>query len=115
MIIILKRGADREKVEELKASLTEKGLKLHLSDGLEASLIGLIGDTSHIQEDQLRALEVVEDVRRIREPYKKANRSMHPEDTVIDICGQKIGGGHFQVIAGALFCGNERADDRGCL
>lgn len=100
MIIILKRGADREKVEELKASLTEKGLKLHLSDGLEASLIGLIGDTSHIQEDQLRALEVVEDVRRIREPYKKANRSMHPEDTVIDICGQKIGGGHFQVIAG---------------
>lgn len=100
MIIILKRGADREKVEELKTSLTEQGLKLHLSDGLEASLIGLIGDTSHIQEDQLRALEVVEDVRRIREPYKKANRSMHPEDTVIDICGRKIGGKHFQVIAG---------------
>ena len=100
MIIILKRGADREKVEELKASLTEKGLKLHLSDGLEASLIGLIGDTSHIQEDQLRAIDVVEDVKRIREPYKKANRSMHPDDTVVDICGHKIGGGHFQVIAG---------------
>ena len=59
MIIILKRGADREKVEEQKASLTEKGLKLHLSDGLEASLIGLIGDTSHIQEDQLRAIDLV--------------------------------------------------------
>lgn len=100
MIIILKRGADKEKVEELKASLTEKGLKLHLSDGLEASLIGLIGDTSHIQEDQLRAIDVVEDVKRIREPYKKANRSMHPDDTVVDICGHKIGGGHFQVIAG---------------
>ncbi len=100
MIIILKQGADKEKVEELKGSLVARGLKLHLSDGMEASLIGLIGDTSHVQEDQLRALEVVEDVRRIREPYKKANRTMHPEDTVIDICGRKIGGGHFQVIAG---------------
>ena len=67
---------------------------------MEASLIGLIGDTSHIQEDQLRAIDVVEDVKRIREPYKKANRSMHPDDTVVDICGHKIGGGHFQVIAG---------------
>ncbi|MDO4647679.1 MAG: 3-deoxy-7-phosphoheptulonate synthase [Eubacteriales bacterium] len=100
MIIILKQGADKEKVEELKQSLVERGLKLHLSDGAEASLIGLIGDTTRIQEDQLRALDVVEDVRRIREAYKKANRSMHPEDTVVDVCGHKIGGGHFQVIAG---------------
>ncbi len=100
MIIILKQGADKNKVEELKQSLVEQGLKLHLSDGAETSLIGLIGDTTRIQEDQLRALDVVEDVRRIREAYKKANRSMHPEDSVIDICGHKIGGGHFQVIAG---------------
>ena len=100
MIIVLKKNADPKKVELLKESLTEKGLKLHLSDGVESSLIGLIGDTTHIHEDQLRALEVVDDVKRIREPYKKANRSMHPEDTVIDVCGQKIGGGYFQVIAG---------------
>lgn len=100
MIIILKQNADKNKVEELKESLLAQGLKLHLSDGTQASLIGLIGDTSHIQEDRLRALDVVEDVRRIREPYKKANRSMHPEETVVDVCGHKIGGGHFQVIAG---------------
>lgn len=100
MIIVLKKNADPKKVERLKESLIAKGLKLHLSDGVESSLIGLIGDTTHIHEDQLRALEVVDDVKRIREPYKKANRSMHPEDTVIDVCGQKIGGGHFQVIAG---------------
>ncbi len=100
MIIILKNGANPQKVDVLKQDLIKQGFKLHLSEGTESSLIGLIGDTTHVHEDQLRALEVVEDVKRIREPYKKANRSMHPEDTVIDICGRKIGGGNFQVIAG---------------
>ena len=100
MIIILKRNANKEKVENLKTELVNQGFKLHLSEGTEASLIGLIGDTSQIHEDWLKANDVVEDVRRIREPYKKANRSMHPDDTVIDVCGRKIGGGSFQVIAG---------------
>lgn len=100
MIIILKKNANPQKVEAFKQELTNRGFKLHLSDGTESSLIGLIGDTSHIHEDWIRALDVVEDVKRIREPYKKANRSMHPEDTIIDVCGRKIGGGNFQVIAG---------------
>ncbi|MBQ5699403.1 MAG: 3-deoxy-7-phosphoheptulonate synthase, partial [Lachnospiraceae bacterium] len=100
MIIILKQHANPAKVEELKQELIAQGFKLHLSEGTQASLIGLIGDTSHVHDDWLRALDVVDSVRRIREPYKKANRSMHPEDTVIDICGHKIGDGHFQVIAG---------------
>lgn len=100
MIIILKRNANKEKVENLKTELVNQGFKLHLSEGTEASLIGLIGDTSQIHEDWLKANDVVDDVRRIREPYKKANRSMHPDDTVIDVCGRKIGGGSFQVIAG---------------
>ena len=92
MIIILKKDANKQKVESLKTELVNQGFKLHLSEGTEASLIGLIGDTSMIHEDWLRANDVVEDVRRIREPYKN--------DTVIDICGRKIGGGNFQVIAG---------------
>lgn len=100
MIIILKKSANPQKVEALKEDLISQGFKLHLSEGTEATLVGLIGDTSRIHEDWLRALDVVEDVRRIREPYKKANRSMHPENTVIDVCGRKIGDGHFQVIAG---------------
>ena len=100
MIIILKSNANPAKVEELKQDLTSKGLKLHLSEGTQASLIGLIGDTSHIHEDWLRALDVVDSIRRIREPYKKANRSMHPENTVVEVCGNKIGDGHFQIIAG---------------
>lgn len=100
MIIILKRNSNPEKVEKLKQDLMEQGFELHLSEGTSASLIGLIGDTSAIVEDRLRALDVVQDVKRIREPYKKANRSMHPEDSVIDVCGRKIGGGNFQIIAG---------------
>ena len=100
MIIILKRNANPEKVEILKQELEHKGFKLHLSQGTQTSLIGLIGDTTAIHEDWLKAMDVVEDVRRIREPYKKASRSMHPENTVVDVCGQKMGGGHFQVIAG---------------
>ena len=100
MIIILKQNANPQKVEELKQNLVDQGFKLHLSEGTQATLIGLIGDTSHVHEDWLRALDAVDSIRRIREPYKKANRSMHPEDTVIDICGNKIGSGHFQVIAG---------------
>ena len=100
MIIILKRNADVEKVNQLKEELKAHGLQLHLSEGTETTIIGLVGDTSHISENWLSALDVVEGVRRIREPYKKANRSMHPEDTVIDVCGCKIGGGNFQVIAG---------------
>lgn len=87
MIIILKRNANPEKVEILKQELEHKGFKLHLSQGTQTSLIGLIGDTTSIHEDWLKAMDVVEDVRRIREPYKKASRSMHPENTVVDVCG----------------------------
>ena len=100
MILVLKNGADQKKVEELKQQLTGMGLKLHLSDGLNTSLIGLIGDTTEVDEEWLGALEVVEAVKRINEPYKKANKAMHPMDTVVDIAGRKIGGGNFQVIAG---------------
>ena len=100
MIIILKQNANQAKVEKLKEDLIRRGFKLHLSQGTEASLIGLIGDTSSIHEDWLKAIDVVEDVKRIREPYKKASRSMHPEDSVIDVSGVKIGGGHMGLIAG---------------
>ena len=66
MIIILKQHANPAKVEELKQELIAQGFKLHLSEGTQASLIGLIGDTSHVHDDWLRALDVVDSVRRIR-------------------------------------------------
>ena len=74
---------------------------------------GLVGDTSILEDDYLRANEVVEDVMRVQEPYKMANRKMHPEDTVIDIRGKKIGGGHFQVIAGPCSIESKEQDRRG--
>ncbi len=100
MVIILKQGADEEKKAVLKGKLKALGFELHESKGVETELWGLVGDTSVIEDDYLMANEVVEDVKRVKEPYKMANRKMHPEDTVIDIKGRKIGGGHFQVIAG---------------
>lgn len=100
MIIIVKSTAEAAKVELFKQSMIDKGLALHESIGTSAHLIGLVGDTSSLDEDHILSNEVVESVRRIQEPYKHANRKMHPQDTVVDISGKKIGGGYFQVIAG---------------
>lgn len=100
MIIILKKQADEKKVAELKEGLMAKGLTVQESQGTSSKLLGLIGDTSALDADVILSNEVVESIRRIQEPYKKANRKMHPEDTVVEIAGRKIGGGQFQVIAG---------------
>ena len=81
-----------------------RGLKLHLSQGEDTTIIGLVGDTTEIEPEQLQAFDVVETVKRIKEPYKKANRKMHPEDTVVDVNGIKIGGGHFSGNCRSLFC-----------
>ncbi|MCI8284451.1 MAG: 3-deoxy-7-phosphoheptulonate synthase [Firmicutes bacterium] len=100
MIIILKPDADKEQTALLKGKLKALGFELHESRGINSFLWGIVGDTSIIDPDYLMANDIVKDVKRIQEPYKTANRKMHPEDTVIDIAGKKIGGGHFQVIAG---------------
>lgn len=77
------------------------GLDVHVSHGSDHTLLGLIGDTSRIDIDLIQALELVESVTRIQEPYKNANRKFHPEDSVFDVGGgQRIGGGCFQLIAG---------------
>ena len=100
MIIVLKKNADVKKVNELENNLKDMGFDLHISDGESSKIVGLVGDTTKLSQDDLLANEIIEDVKRIQEPYKKANRKMHPEDTVVDVNGIKIGGGHFQVIAG---------------
>ena len=100
MIIILKRHADQQAVKDLCRELEGRGLSIHESQGAETHILGLVGDTKSIAESWLRASPVVEDVRRVSEPYKKANRKFHPEDTVVDVSGVKVGGGSFAVIAG---------------
>ena len=100
MIIILKQNADQAAVKELCRELEGRGLSIHESQGAETHLLGLVGATTSIAESWVRANPVVEDVRRVSEPYKKANRKFHPADTVVDVSGVPVGGGHFAVIAG---------------
>ncbi len=100
MIIILKKNTSEEQVHLLRQSLTQKGIKLHESEGEQTHIIGLIGDTKSLDMDSLRAHPAVEDVRRVSEPYKKANRTFHPTDSIVDCSGILVGGGNFAVMAG---------------
>ena len=100
MIIILKRNADQEKVNVLRKELEGMGLSIHDSIGGESHIMGLVGDTKAVAESWVMAHPVVEACRRVSEPYKKANRKFHPDDTVVQVGNTKIGGGSFAVIAG---------------
>lgn len=100
MIIIFKENVPVEKMEALRNDMTQLGMTIHESQGEATTLWGLVGDTARIETDSLLANDIIESVKRIQEPYKAANRKFHPQDTVVDVGGEKIGGGHFQVIAG---------------
>lgn len=100
MIIILKNNASPESVEKLDELLKEQGLKTNHIQGANQHIIGLIGDTSAVDMHNLYAQDCIEEIKRVQEPYKKANRKFHPDDTVIEAGGRKIGDGSLQIIAG---------------
>jgi len=100
MIIVLKKGVDKSQVESLKALLKSKNITPNVSEGHLETVIGCVGDIAHLDPGLIEAMDGVESVQRIQEPYKAANRKFHPEDSVIDCAGVKIGGGAFSVIAG---------------
>lgn len=102
MIIVVKQGATKEQVMLFKAVLEEKyNVRVHVSDGDKSTVLGLVGDTTRIDEDWVNAQDVVESVKRVQEPYKKANRKFHPDDTIIELpTGQKIGDGSLCIMAG---------------
>ncbi len=100
MVIILKKGVNAAQVESLKALLKAHHITPCVSAGRLETIIGCVGDITHIDPGLIEALDAVESVQRIQEPYKAANRKFHPEDTVVDCSGVKVGGGHFAVIAG---------------
>ncbi len=107
MIVILKQEARQDQIEKLQHFFTRLGLKIHMSQGESCTIMGLVGDTTQVDEDMITSLDAVEAVRRVQEPYKKANRKFHPTDTVVDVGGVKIGGGNFQIIAGPCSVENE--------
>lgn len=100
MIIILKKNAAAESVARLEEKLKAKGITTNHIQGENQNIIGLVGDTSVIDMDSLYAQDCVEDVRRVQEPYKKANRKFHPDDTVISVRDRLLGNGSLQIIAG---------------
>ncbi|MBQ4626293.1 MAG: 3-deoxy-7-phosphoheptulonate synthase [Clostridia bacterium] len=100
MVVTVKKGTDEAQIQNLIEWLKSLGLEIHRSNGEYESVLGLVGDTSHVDTDLISGLNIVSNVTRISEPYKSANRKFHPDDTVIDIGGIKIGGGNFQFIAG---------------
>ena len=100
MVIILKKGASSVQVEGLKALLQAKNITPRVTEGQHETIIGCVGDITHLDPGLIEALDGVESVQRIQEPYKAANRKFHPADSVIDCSGVKVGGGSFAVIAG---------------
>jgi len=100
MVVILKENPNEKQLENLKNWLISLGLEIHMSSGTKHTIMGLVGDTSVVDIDLIKALDIVEEVKRIQEPYKNANRKFHPQDTVIEAGGVKLGGGNFQIIAG---------------
>ncbi len=101
MIVILKSGVTKEQVAEFTDVIKKKySVDVHTSFGEQSTVLGLVGDTKAVDIDSISAFPVVETVRRVQEPYKKVNRKFHPDDTVIDVNGYKIGGGELQIMAG---------------
>lgn len=100
MIVILKPHVNEESVEELVQRLEAQHVQVNKIVGAQTTILGLVGDTSVIDIDNVMATDIVEKVRRVQEPYKNVNRKFHPDDTVIDVKGSKVGGGFFSVMAG---------------
>ena len=100
MIIVFKPKTKDEDVQKIVKQVEEKGLTTHIVVGTETTICGIIGDVTKVDPKQLEVSPVVDHVMRVSEPYKLANRAFHPEDSIIDVSGVKVGGDHLALIAG---------------
>ena len=100
MIAILKPGTTPAQTDHLVNWLKTMNLDVHISHGEEVTILGLVGDTTRVDIDLLKSLEMVDTVKRVSEPFKQANRKFHPMDTIIEVGNARIGGGYFAMIAG---------------
>lgn len=100
MIVVLRKDSDQKQTAALVSWLETFGVQTHVSVGSLHTIIGLVGDTSRVDEDLVQSLEIVERVTRVQEPYKNANRKFHSDDTVISVGNTSIGGGNLALIAG---------------
>lgn len=100
MIIVLKPHTSDEGIEKIKNLIVAKGAQPHVSKGDIQTIIGMVGDTTKIDPKAIEVEECVEKVMKVSEPYKLANRAFHPDDTIIDVSGVKVGGENLALIAG---------------
>ena len=100
MVVVMKPGTQQREVDKLVAQFQLQGLQVGITNGVGCTILGLVGDTTAVDMDKISINEHVERVMRVQEPFKKANRKFHPEDTVVTVGDAKIGGGNFSVIAG---------------
>ena len=100
MIIIVKPNVNEERIQDLIRWIESQNLITHVSKGEYTTVLGVIGDTSKLDEDLIMGLDIVDTVKRVSEPFKSANRKFHPLDSVIDVSGVKVGGGNFAIIPG---------------
>ena len=108
MIIVVKDSCEEKQYENLIEWIKDLGLDVHVSRGANSLVLGLVGDTSKVDIDLISSLDIVEQVQRVQEPYKNANRKFHPNDTIVDVSGRKIGGSNFNVIAGPCSVESEK-------
>ena len=100
MVIVFKPGAPEDSKAKMKANLERQGFQINEINGVNMTIFGIIGDTSALDMNMLRIDDAVEKVMRVQEPFKRANRAFHPDDSVINVAGVPIGGRKIQVIAG---------------
>ena len=97
MIIVVKNSCEHSQFENLMEWIKDLGLDVHVSRGVHTTILGLVGDTSKVDIDLISSLDMVDQVQRVQEPYKNANRKFHPEDTVVEVGDVKIGGLNFKL------------------
>ncbi|MFR7590347.1 MAG: 3-deoxy-7-phosphoheptulonate synthase [Longibaculum sp.] len=100
MIIVFKPKTSEEEVRKVASQVEAKGLTTHIVVGEDVTICGIIGDTTIVDPKQIEVSSVVERVMHVSEPYKLANRAFHPDDSIIDVSGVKVGGDHLALIAG---------------
>ena len=100
MVVVMRPGTRQEDIAALAEQFKAQGLEVGVTNGVGCTILGLVGDTTAVDMDKISINPHVERVMRVQEPYKKANRKFHPEDTVVTVGNARIGGGNFSVIAG---------------
>ena len=100
MIVVMNKNYTSDDINQVVNYITNKNLDVNISKGKHDCVIGILGDITEANLEEIKALKCVSKILKVQEPYKKANRLFHPEDTIVNINGNKIGGKNLGIIAG---------------